>query len=305
MHGGKATHDTIDAPQMATRLRGGMLPQAYGYPAEMRAPRDLLRRRRHLLRTRAALFSHVQQTNSQDNLPESGTNLASKANRGGVAARLAEAAVPKKIEVDVALITYDDALRRDLELAIIQTAKNHEANTLYLRHTVPGLGQILRRVRRYDIPAMARCPRGQDFVSSGRLVTCAKASAGKRWGTSGKNIGNAPLQWACSAAAALVLRTNPHGHKYLVRVEKKPDPGQALTILAPKRARAVYDRLTRQTACDRDMCRRTEESRAGEPEVSRDTQGKAPESSVLTVLFHGVLARQGVPLGPVALSLTD
>ena len=44
-HGGKAKHDTIDAQNIAVLLRGGMLPQAYVYPAEMRATRDLLRRR--------------------------------------------------------------------------------------------------------------------------------------------------------------------------------------------------------------------------------------------------------------------
>jgi hypothetical protein len=45
IHGGKAKHDTLDAQNIAVLLRGGMLPQAYVYPAEMRATRDLLRRR--------------------------------------------------------------------------------------------------------------------------------------------------------------------------------------------------------------------------------------------------------------------
>ena len=53
MHGGTANHDSIDAQNIARRLRGGMLPQASGYPSEMRAPRDLLRRRRHFMRKRA------------------------------------------------------------------------------------------------------------------------------------------------------------------------------------------------------------------------------------------------------------
>jgi hypothetical protein len=29
IHGGQATHETIDAPKMAVLRRGGMLPQAY------------------------------------------------------------------------------------------------------------------------------------------------------------------------------------------------------------------------------------------------------------------------------------
>jgi transposase len=79
IHGGKATNDKIDAHTIAALLRGGMLPQAYVYPAEMRATRDLLRRRLHLMRQRAELLAHVQQTNSQYTLPEIGKKIAYKA----------------------------------------------------------------------------------------------------------------------------------------------------------------------------------------------------------------------------------
>jgi hypothetical protein len=41
LHGGKATHDTIDSPTMAARLCGGMRPQAEVDPAQRRAIRDL------------------------------------------------------------------------------------------------------------------------------------------------------------------------------------------------------------------------------------------------------------------------
>jgi transposase len=253
IHSGNAKHDTIDSQKIAALLRGGMLPQASGYPTEMRATRDLLRRRMHLMRQRSALLSHVQPTNSQDHLPEIGTNLAYKANREGVAERFADAAVQKNIEVDLALITYDEALLRDLELSVIQTAKKHEAHTLYLLPTVPGIGKILSLVRLYEIHDLDRFPRVQDFASYGRLVKCAKESAGKRLGTSGKNIGNAHLKGAFSEAAVLFLRNNPKGQKYLGRLEKKHDQGQALTILAQKLARAVYDMLKRKTAFDIDM----------------------------------------------------
>jgi transposase len=253
IHGGKAKNDKIDSHKIATLLRGGMLPQAYVCPAEMRATRDLLRRRMHLMRKRAELFSHVQNTNRPYNLLEIRTNLAYKANRGGVAERFADAAVQKNIEVDLALITYDDELLRDLELSILQTAKKHNANTLYLLQTVPGIGKILSLVLLYEIHDIARFPRVQDFVSYGRLVKCAKESAGKRLGTSGKNIGNAHLKGAFSEAAVLFLRNKPQGQKYLVRLEKKHDKGKALTILAHKLARAVYDMLKRQTAFDPDI----------------------------------------------------
>ena len=53
IHGGKAKNDRIDAHKIAALLRGGMIPQAYVYPPEMRATRDLLRRRNHLMRKRS------------------------------------------------------------------------------------------------------------------------------------------------------------------------------------------------------------------------------------------------------------
>jgi transposase len=217
IHGGKAKNDTIDAQKIAVLLRGGMLPQAYVYPAEMRATRDLLRRRIHLTRKRAELLTHVQHTNSQDNLPEIGKKIAYKTNRAGVAERCADPAVQKSVEVDLALIDYDDQLLRDLELAIVKTAKQHDANTLYLLQTVPGIGKILSLVLLYEMHDIARFPRVQDFVSYCRLVKCAKESAGKRYGTSGTKIGNASLTWAFSEAAVLFLRNNPGGQKYLAR----------------------------------------------------------------------------------------
>jgi transposase len=250
IHGGKAKNDKIDAHKIAVLRRGGMLPQAYVYPAEMRATRDLLRRRMHLMHKRAELLAHIQNTNSQYNLPEIGTKLASKANRQGVAERFPEPAVQKSIEVDLMLIDHYDQLLRDMELCILKTAKQQDSNTLYLLRTIPGIGEILSLVLLYEIHDIQRFPRVQEFVSYCRLVKCARESAGKRYGTSGAKIGNAALKWAFSEAAVLFLRANPTGQKYLARVEKNHSKGKALTILAHKLARAVYYMLKRHTAFD-------------------------------------------------------
>jgi transposase len=158
--------------------------------------------------------------------------------------------VQKSIAVDLALIGCYEALLRDLELAIVRAAKHHDANTLYLLRTVPGIGKILSLVLLYEIHDIERFPRVQEFASYGRLVTCAKEAAGKRSGTSGAKIGNAHLKWAFSAAAVLCLRDNPAGQKLLARLENKQSKGKALTILAPQWARAVYDMLKRKTAFD-------------------------------------------------------
>ena len=91
----------------------------------------------------------------------------------------------------------------------------------------------------------------QEFVSYCRLVKCSRQSAGKNYGFSGKKIGNVHLKWAFSEAAVLFLRDNPAGQTSLARLEQKPGQGKAFTVLAQQLARAVYDRLTRDTVFDR------------------------------------------------------
>ena len=211
IHGGQAKHDKSDAHKIAALLRGGMLPKASGYPAEMRATRDLLRRRPHLRRKRAERLSHVHKTHSQSNLPEIGKQIAYKATRDGVAARFAKPAVQQNIEVDLALMTSYDELLRDLALSLLPTAKPHAAHTLSLLHTVPGIGKILRLVLLYELHRIDRLPSRQEFASSCRLVQCRKESGGTRVGTSGHQIGHAHLPWAFAAAAALFLRHNEAG----------------------------------------------------------------------------------------------
>ena len=138
---------------------------------------------------------------------------------------------------------------------------------------MPGIGKILSLVLLYAIHDLGRFPSGQDVASYARLVTCRKESAGKRLGPSGKNSGNAHLKWAFAEAAPVFRRHHPHGQQLLTRLEKKPGKGTALTILAHKLARAVYDMLKRKTACEMENFLRPERSRAGEPTVSLDTHG--------------------------------
>jgi transposase len=217
LHGGKAKNDKIEAHKIAVLLRGGMLPQAYVYPTEMRATRDLLRRRCHLVHKRAELLAHIQNTNSHYNLPEIGKKLAYQANRAGVAEHFPDPSVRKTIEVDVSLIDHYDKLLGEVERYITRNAKAHDGQTFARLHSVPGIGQILALVILYEIQDIARFPRVQDFVSYCRLVKCAKESGGKRLGTSGKKIGTVHLRWACAEAAGLFLRHNQPGQAYFTK----------------------------------------------------------------------------------------
>src|SRR5690606_30580610 len=127
IHGGKAKNDKIDAHKIAVLLRGGMLPQAYVYPKPMRATRDLLRRRNHLMRKRADLLAHIQNTASQYNLPPLGTRVDRKAERATIPAHFPDPVVRRSVELDLSLIAHYDQLLSALEQELALMAKGHDA----------------------------------------------------------------------------------------------------------------------------------------------------------------------------------
>jgi transposase len=182
IHGGKAKNDKIDAHKIAVLLRGGMIPDAYVYPAEMRSTRDLLRRRMHLMRQRAELMGHVQNTNHQYNLPDIGKTIAYKSNRDGVTERFPDASVQSNVALDLKLINAYDELLDKVELEILRHAKHHDAQTFYLLDSVPGIGRILGLVILYEVHDVRRFPRVQDFVSYCRLVKSKKESGARPTG---------------------------------------------------------------------------------------------------------------------------
>ena len=146
IHGGKTKNDRIDSQKIAAMLRGGMLPMAYTYPQKMRSTRDLLRRRMYMVHQRSELLAHIQNTNSQYNCEAFGKKIAYKTNRLGIADTFTDPMVLKSIEVDVQLIDTYDMLIRNVELEILNRAKQHDAITLHMLRTIPGVGEILSLV---------------------------------------------------------------------------------------------------------------------------------------------------------------
>ena len=132
IHGGKAKNDRIDALKIATLLRGGMFPQAYVYPPEMRSTRDLLRRRLKLVRPRGHLLAHIQNTHHQYNLPTPKARINYRCNREGIAEKFSDPSVFESISSDIELAGHYDFLIKDLELFLTRKAKIHDPANLSL-----------------------------------------------------------------------------------------------------------------------------------------------------------------------------
>ena len=250
IHGGKAKNDRIDAHKIAALLRGGMIPQAYVYPPEMRSTRDLLRRRTGLVRYRARLQAHIQNTYHQYNMQAPGARLAYKACRSGVAECFDDKSARRMVEADLETIGHLDATIKKIEAYLIRTVKVDQAQGYHLLRTIPGVGPIISLTLLYEIHDIHRFPRVQEFASYARLVKCSKSSGGRQLGTSGAKTGNAHLKWAFSEAAVCFLRKNGPGQKFVKKLRRKHNKGKALSVLAHKLGRATYFMLQRKTTFD-------------------------------------------------------
>jgi len=240
IHGGKAKNDRIDSRKIAALLRGGMMPMAYVYPARMRATRDLMRRRNHLMRMRSELYVHIQNTNIQYNLSDSFGPISRPQNRVGIAEQFEHPCVQKSIAADLEMIKTYDSILSQLESSIVKMANNHDPASYALLQTIPGVGRILALIMLYEIENIQRFDTVQDFVSYSRLVKCARESNGKKCGSGGAKIGNVHLKWAFSEAAVFFTKGNDPAKKCLDRLIKKHGKSKALSILAHKLGRTVY-----------------------------------------------------------------
>lgn len=249
IHGGKKKDDKLDSEKIARLMRGGTFPLSYVYPREMRATRDLVRRRMFLVRRRSELLAHVQMTNQQYNHDPFEKMLQYAGNRD-VLDRFEQPSVRLSVEADLATVSHYDKLLTQLEKDLVRQATLHDPRACRLLRTIPGIGKILSLVLLYEIHTIERFPNVGDFLSYARLVTPKQTSDGKVTGHSGAKIGNVHLKWAFSEAVLWMLRYSDDAKAFIKRKEKKYGKCRAMTMLARKIARAVYQMLKRNESFD-------------------------------------------------------
>jgi transposase len=253
IHGGKAKNDRIDSFKIATLMRGGNFPLAYVYPKEMRATRDLLRRRTKLVRHGAHLKAHVSNTTSQYNLPAHKVNLKNVSAREQLKVAFPDRVVQRNIDLDMAVLECYARELSKIECFLEQQAKQHNPVHWHLLKSISGIGRILGLTIIFEIGHIERLESVQKFASNARLVKCKAESAGKSYGTQGNKIGNAHLKWAFSEAAVLYLRGNEKAQKYLLKLQRRMSKAKALSVLAHKLGRCVYFMLKDGTVFDENQ----------------------------------------------------
>ena len=254
IHGGKSKDDRLDSQKLSVMLRGGVFPMAYVYPAEMRATRDVTRRRLFFVNKRAELMKHIGMTHQQYNVKFDGqlAGLKYKSNLDKFEIPFTDPSVRQMIETELRLIESYNTEIRKLEWFIEKTARSDSKNAfdLALLQTIPGIGNVLATTILYEIHTVERFETVQRFSSYARLIKPKKTSDGKKAGSGGCKIGNQHLKWAFSEAGVLMLRQSEQAKKYMKRLERKYPKAKALAVLDHKLGKTVYFMLLRKEGFD-------------------------------------------------------
>jgi len=253
VRGNKKKMDKIDSKTIANLMRTNLFPPAYAYPREMRATRDLLRRRSYYVALRAGANTHIQSTFSQQAILDiQGGDVKRKKSRRALIERPENQDLALSIECDLDLMDVTDAIIRKLEKQILQQARYHNHQALEILITLPGVGNILALTALYEIHEIGRFKSPQNFSSYCRVVKCNRESNGKITDTGNQKIGNPYLKWVMTQIINKAQQQSPAIAKYFEKLKAKHGPRKARGIMAHKFAVTIYYMLKNNQAFDEE-----------------------------------------------------
>lgn len=253
IHGAKTKNDRIDSKKIASLLRAGLFPLAYPYPKEMRSTRDLLRRRHHFTRRRAATYSHLQVLCTQHGIIDVDPKIVkSKTARRQLLNLFANEDLRMMIAADLDYISALDPIIKELEKRIRNQARTHNRSDYQLLQTIPGVGDILALIILYETHDISRFNTVQRYSSYCGVVKCERTSAGKRIGAKNNKIRNPYLKWAYGDIILTAQVIDPQIAKLYERLKSKYGLGRAKSIIAHRFAVAAYFMLKNRQVFDSD-----------------------------------------------------
>jgi len=244
----KHTDDESDAEWLAELLRLSILPTGYIYPKAERAVRDLLRKRRHLVRQCTSNSLSVQNMMRRSD----GARLKAATIKTLSPARLNEIMpqpdVALAMGASVAVIQCLEMQIKALEHVVLERVKlRAEFGVL---KTTPGIGDILALTIMLETGEIGRFPSVGDFASYCRCVSSTKLSNFKKKGEGNVKNGNRYLAWAFVEAANFAIRFSAPIQRFHQRKKARTNAIVATKSVAHKLARATYHMMRDQVAFD-------------------------------------------------------
>ena len=236
----KHADDNHDAFWLAELLLLGILREGYIFPKELRALRDVLRKRLHFVRVRMGLILSLQNIITRN----SGTKLSSndlkflREDRAQIYLQENEDLLLAGSVSKAAIDVLTRQIRR-IEGAVVKKLKLQAPYTQLL--TLPGVGQILGSTMMLETGPIERFSKVGCYASYCRKVNSRWTSNEKVKGHGNKKNGNPYLAWAFGEAAERARIFHKASREFYQRkLRQKKSPALAHGALAHKLARAAF-----------------------------------------------------------------
>jgi transposase len=236
----KHADDNHDAFWLAELLLLGILPEGYIFPKELRALRDLLRKRLHLVRVRTSLILSLQNIVTRN----FGVTLSSQDLKA-----LREDRVQIYLQENEDLLLAGSASKTAVDTLTRQIHRIEEAVVKKLKLKIPythllglpGFGRIVASTVQLETGPIERFSRVGCYASYCRKVNSQWTSNEKVKGHGNKKNGNKYLAWAFGEAAERARIFHKASREFYQRkLRQRKSPALAHGALAHKLARAAF-----------------------------------------------------------------
>jgi transposase len=243
--------DSIDAKTIAHLMRANLFPLAYPYPEQMRAVRDLLRRRHYFVRIRSALYTHTQMTMHQQGVHSfKHSLLRDKTEREFIIDHFDNNIVQQNITTDLNFVKYLDKEIEILEKTISEQVKLQKHTEYALLTTIPGVGLMTALNIIYETHDISRFKTHQKFASYCRVVKPERVSNGVKKKSGNPKMGNPYLKWAFGQILHSARNASEPIDKHYLKLERKSGKKKARAIMAHKFNTTAYFMLKNGNAFD-------------------------------------------------------
>ena len=248
----KHSGDETDARHLAQLLRLGILPTGAILPKELRATRDLARKRMQLVRHRTMHILSVENITARQFGTRLNCNQVKRLGLPDIEAMPLPDDVKLALQAHVAVIAtlsmQIEVIERRIKEQLVHRAEYQ------LLESVPGIGRTLAPVILLETGPIGRFADVGNYASYARCVESRHTSNGKKKGQGNTKNGNKYLAWAFVEAANFARRYHEPAKRFYERKKARTNNIVATKALAHKLARACYHILKEGKQFDDARC---------------------------------------------------
>lgn len=238
----KVKNDKIDARMLAYLERGGLLPESYIPPREVRDQREALRYRMSLVRVRAIFKNKVHAILDKLGIGHKYTDLFGLAGLAFLKTVEMRQVYRQELDGYLATIEYLEEKIKEATKAIRVLLKPDSRVKLLM--TIPGVGELTAYLLLSEIGDIKRFPTAKKLCSYAGITPIVRESAGHRWEGHISKEGNRYIRWAIVEAAQLAPRQDPALLEFYDRIDERRGPKRARVAVGRKLLVAVWQVLT-------------------------------------------------------------